>query len=128
MVLIVCFGLASNFHRMFAAALDLRGVVLGRDQMSVFGARLTEIQRDLPSYGQVGYISDTSDNLGDYPDQELIWTRYYLAPLLVSPNLHYHLVIGNFHGPLPTKSLADWHLVLVREYGNGIMLFRESGQ
>jgi hypothetical protein len=127
--LLVCFGLASTFLMLYRAAGDLRGQALGRDELTLFGTRLEAIRHDLPRYGVVGYVADPPNERGTMPfTQELVWTRYFLVPLVVLPNSQlphsqHNLVIGNFHKPPPTKLLSEWHLVLMKDYGNGMMLF-----
>jgi len=115
----VCFGLASSILMLRSARWELNGEALGRDPMTLFGTRLEGIRRDLPRCGVVGYLTDPPNSI----NQELVCTRYYLTPLVVLPYSQQHLIIGNFHKPLPTKLVSEWHLVLLRDYGNGTMLF-----
>lgn len=117
--LLVCFGLASSFLILRSARRELDGEAFRGDRVTLFEARLEGIRRDLPTYGVVGYITDPPNDI----NEELVWTRYYLVPLVVLPSVKHHLVIGNFHKPPPTEFLSGWHLVLMKDYGNGIMLF-----
>jgi len=126
--LIVFFGLASSLHLVRSGYVEARAAGPGSDPMTLFGTRLDPMRRDLPSSGIVGYVTDTSNDLQNNPDREFIWTRYYLAPLLVTVGSHWHYVVGNFHNPVPSKLLSDSHLVLVRNYGNGMLLFVNSDQ
>ena len=87
--------------------------------MTLFETRLEGIREDLPRYGVVGYVTDRPNVI----NSELVWTRYYLVPLVVIPSSQQHLVIGNFHKPPPPELLSEWHLVLKKDYGNGMMLF-----
>ena len=138
--LLVVLGLASSLHMAHSAFREVRDQGLGRDPMTLFETRLASIRRDLPSYGVVGYVTEPSPHI----TQELIWTRYYLAPLVVLPYGKHcqvasslvggcpnsaprpataQLVIGNFHQAPPTQLLADWHLTPIKDYGDGMMLF-----
>ena len=117
-VLLVGLGLVSNFRALSLARRQLGAEVPGRDPMTIFAERLRDVASDLPRYGVVGYVSDASNEF----NEELVWTRYYLAPLVVLPDSKHHLIIGNFHEPAPTKLLAERHLVLTKDYGNGIVL------
>jgi hypothetical protein len=92
--------------------------------MTVFAERLKGIQRDLPQYGVVGYVTDPPNDI----TSELIWTRYYLAPLIVLPSSQQHLVIGNFHKPPLPELLSEWHLILLKDYGDGMVLLANQKQ
>jgi hypothetical protein len=92
--------------------------------MTLFATRLEGIRRDLPPYGVIGYVTDPPNDIS----QELIWTRYYLAPLIVLPSTQHHLVLGNFHKPAPTELLSERHLVLTKDYGDGMLLFTNPEQ
>jgi hypothetical protein len=116
---LVCFGLASSFLMLRGARRELQSEVLGRDPVTLFGERLQDIKRDLPRYGVVGYVTDPPNDI----TQELIFTRYHLVPLIVLPTSKHHLVIGNFHKPAPATLLSESHLVLMKDYGDGLMLF-----
>jgi hypothetical protein len=120
-VLLVCFGLASSFQMLRHAQRELHEEAVGRDRVTLFGTRLEGIRRDLPRYGVVGYVADPPNDIWANP--ELVWTRYYLVPLVVLPDSQQHLVIGNFHKPPPTKVLSEGRLVPMGDYGNGIMFF-----
>jgi len=139
-VLLLCLGLWSSYREVRGVLSALQQGGRGRDDVTLFGTRLEAIRRDLPRYGEVGYVADPPDNFSnDDFVRQLIWTRYWLAPLIVLPYWHDHLVIGafyklvpyshdhlvigNFHKPVPTKMLCEWHLVLLKDYGNGMMLF-----
>jgi len=123
-VLLVGLGLVSNFRALSSARRQLGAEVLGRDPMTLFGDRMKSITSDLPRYGVVGYISDAPDEF----NEELVWTRYYLAPLVVLPDSKHHLIIGNFHEPPAATLLAERHLVLTKDYGNGIILLVNQEQ
>jgi len=116
---IVFFGLSSSFLMLRGARRELNSATPGRDPMTLFATRLEGIRRGLPPYGVVGYITDPPNDI----NQELIWTRYYLAPLLVLPSSQRHQVIGNFHKPVSAEFLSEQHLVLIKDYGDGMMLF-----
>ena len=119
---LVCFGLSSSLLMLRGARRELHSEVLGRDPVTVFATRLKALRLDLPQYGVVGYVTDPPNDI----TQELIWTRYYLVPLIVLPSSQCHLVIGNFHKPPSTKLLSELHLVLMKDYGDGMMLLKNQ--
>jgi hypothetical protein len=103
---------------------ELKSQAVGSDPMTLFAARIESIKQDLPASGVIGYMTDPPDELS----QELIWTRYYLAPLIVLPSTQHRLVLGNFHKPVATDFLAERRLVLTKDYGDGILLFTNPAQ
>ena len=116
--LLVCIGLASSILMLRSARWEQRDASLGQDELARFEARLEAIRGDLPRYGVVGYVTDTPNNI----NLELVWTRYYLTPLVVIPYSQQHLVIGNFHKCPSSEMLSERRFALVKDYGNGLML------
>jgi hypothetical protein len=91
--------------------------------------RVEAIRRDLPSHGMVGYVAD---DLGPTSDDkrlhahEFFHIQYALAPLILVDSQHYPLVVGDFHAPIDPKRITELKLVRVRDYGNGVVLFRSA--
>jgi hypothetical protein len=86
--------------------------------------RFSELRRALPEYGAVGYLGDTSESgVADY-----YLAQYALAPLVVERSKDHELVIGNFPSlPHVPPSGTETDLVLVRDFGNGVLLFAKRG-
>ncbi len=123
--LLACLGLWSSYRSLREALWGLHRENLGHDEVTLLGTRLEGVRHDLPSYGEVGYVAEPANELSrvDY-SAGLTRTRFWLAPLIVLPYSHQqHFVVGNFHKPPPTKLISEWHLVPVKDYGNGIILF-----
>lgn len=74
----------------------------------------------LPERGVVGYIGEPGIRaLEDY-----YLAQYALAPVVVDHSSEHGLVVGNFPGAKafpPTENLQ-----LVRDFGNGVLLFRKK--
>jgi hypothetical protein len=90
--------------------------------------RAQALRRDLPSHGRVGYIgdelpSDVNQNLHFHP---FFHMQYAVAPVLLVDSPQYPMVIGDFRQPIDYQRLGRLHLTLVKEYGNGVMLFRST--
>jgi hypothetical protein len=91
-------------------------------------ARFQDLMSALPATGIIGYVSDVPAN------QTLAavlysGARYALAPRLVTDeNLQPgELVIGNFSKPLDLTQFGKDHgLALVKDFGNGAVLFRKQ--
>jgi hypothetical protein len=136
---LVLFGLMSNVSSVHDAALTLRRLPSDSDMVTQFGVHIASIRRDLPDHGMVGFVSEPPEDMTVNPvyTREWVWLRYFLAPLLVIPYVpqrawkgdedpvpYTPLVIGSFHGASPGRLLDEHGLVIVKDYGNGIMLLR----
>jgi hypothetical protein len=85
--------------------------------------RFSELRRALPEYGVVGYFGAPSESVSDY-----YLTQYALAPLVVDRSRDHKLVIGNFpHPPHVPPPGTETDLLLVRDFGNGVLLFEKRG-
>jgi hypothetical protein len=92
-------------------------------------ARLGEAARLLPDKAVIGYLSDLS--LADTPGQAAYFgAAYALAPRLVTRDPDSpQWVLGNFSRPQDFAAAgAAHHLVLVRDLGNGVVVFRRSAR
>jgi hypothetical protein len=140
-VLLLCLGLWSSYRTLRGALWAFHQGSPGRDEVTHFRTQLEGVRRNLPRYGEVGYLADPPNDFSNEDFvRELVWARYWLAPLvvlpvahqqpvignIVLPDSHHHLVIGNFHKPVPTELISEWHLVLLKDYGNGMMLFVDA--
>jgi hypothetical protein len=90
--------------------------------------RAQALRLDLPSHGPVGYIGDdvpsnADQNLHFHP---FFHMQYAVAPVLLVDSPQYPLVIGDFRQPVDYERLANLHLALVKDYGNGVMLLRSA--
>lgn len=91
--------------------------------------RFVEIRGALPARGVVGYVADSRGKEmlhgGDYY-RRFHLAQYALAPLIMVDSVDRELVIGNFSTGTRPPPLPG--MTLVRDYGNGVMLFRRGGQ
>jgi len=94
-------------------------------------ARFQELAAALPATGIVGYVSDvpTNQTLGAVLRDG---AQYVLAPRLVreqslKPGAEW--VIGNFSKPLDVVQFGNQSgLTLVKDFGNGVVLYRNQGR
>jgi hypothetical protein len=92
-------------------------------------ARFQDLMPALPATGIVGYVSDvpTSQTLGAVLRDG---AQYAMAPRLVreqslKPGAEW--VIGNFSKPLDVTQFGrERGLTLVRDFGNGVVLYRDG--
>lgn len=91
-------------------------------------ARFQDLMSALPATGIVGYVSDVP---ADQPLAAALYSsaQYTLAPRLVTDQ-HLQpgeLVIGDFSKPLDLAQFGKDHgLSLVKDFGNGAVLFRKQ--
>ncbi len=96
------------------------------DDITAYEKRFKNIKTLLPPQGVVGYITDLTDQSAQWY-KEYFLTQYVLSPVIVTNETSRHLVIGNFHKPINWHRLfSDTHLVLLREFGGGVILFRNT--
>ncbi|MCX6627021.1 MAG: hypothetical protein NTW28_05265 [Candidatus Solibacter sp.] len=91
--------------------------------------RLREAVRYLPGKAVIGYLSDLPFDA--VPGQSAHFgIMYALAPRLVTRSADSHeWVVGNFSHPLDYAAAGSaHHLDLVKDFGNGIVLFRRRSQ
>jgi len=98
------------------------------DPVGAFDLRLKPLLHDLPAHGAVGYVSDAA-MVDDSPSfWEFLYLQYGLAPLIVVDSPEYPFVIGNFHGSRWDARASQLKLTRVKDYGNGLVLFRGPSQ
>jgi hypothetical protein len=93
--------------------------------------RFQELASALPATGMVGYVSDV-------PDSQTLGAilrdgaQYALAPRLVNEQglkAGAEWTIGNFSKPLDVTQFGkDRGLTLVRDFGNGVVLYRNGAR
>jgi hypothetical protein len=84
--------------------------------------RYAGIRPLLPRRGVVGYLSDRMD-----AGEQYFLTQYALVPLVVSRSPGHAVVVGNFFDPGTGPTLAREHgLVVVRDFGEGLLLLRQA--
>ncbi len=94
-----------------------------------FEGHYEPLRQVLPKRGVVGYITEPSRDPADpITVAEFYVTQYALAPVIVvnSPNQDY--VIGNFRTAPQPSYYFDRNLTLLKDFGNGVALFRGSAK
>ncbi len=81
-----------------------------------------ELLRDaLPKRGMVGYISDAATE--DDHETRRKQAQFALAPLIVVSGADQPLVVGEFTDPAAVARGRDLNLTVVRDLGDGLVLF-----
>lgn len=97
------------------------------DEITAYENRFKSIKSVLPPHSVVGYVTDLTDQQSAQWYKEYFLTQYTLSPVIVVNETSRHLVIGNFHKPINSyRVFYDTHLVLLREFDNGVILFKNK--
>jgi hypothetical protein len=107
--------------------LDFYGAQIERNQAQKdayqIGAqeqRFEALKRELGANTVAGYVSDLSDA------GILLSAQHALAPVLLVDDVPHQFVVGNFSKPLDYSEFGRArNLVLVKDFGNGVTLFRK---
>ncbi|MCX5657640.1 MAG: hypothetical protein NTZ48_05405 [Candidatus Omnitrophica bacterium] len=92
-----------------------------------------DIKSMLPKNGIVSYISDASPTKKIKRYQQFYLQRYYLSQYILSPliivrNSDCPLVIGDFNSNVSLSGPQFHDLVLLKNNGNGLMLFERRSK
>lgn len=110
----------------FWLLLDVIGAVSHRQVLSVaaFENRYDELRKIIQPNIVYGYVSDQPPN-DPSARPEFFLTQYTLAPTLVKDTGDERMIIVNLHNTKPDPKLLQANrLVLVQDFGNGILLCR----
>lgn len=128
LVTIVVFALVSDGH-LFAKSLVDYVRTARPGAIDQYLTRFGEIRTALPPRGVVGYIAEPRGREilhgGDYY-RKFHLAQYALAPLIMVDSPDRDLVIGNFSAGASAPRLPGFSLI--RDYGNGVMLFKRGGE
>lgn len=90
--------------------------------VGMFDRGISTIRPSLPPSGTVGWYTDSPN--GASALQEFYLAQYALAPLVVVKNTDQKLVVGSIHSE--QGRVTDPNLQMVRNFGNGIVLLRNT--
>ena len=99
----------------------------GPDGITQFEQQIAALRAALAGEPAAGYIAGAAPPGGETAAQagfHLI--QYSLAPAIIVRGRSHRHVIGNFPGETPIGDLRRQGLVLVRDFGSGIVLFRNE--
>lgn len=106
-----------------ASTLRVHAQVSGHNLVVYYHARFRDLRRMLPRHGVVGYVSDDPK-----AGREYYMAQYVLAPVVLDQTTARALVVGNFFDPARASAVAEGYgLVLLCDFGEGVMLFRGHG-
>lgn len=104
----------------------------GPDEISAYERRFQELRTVLPRGGTVGYLGHPDlrtalpgQGLARLHFRRFLLTQYALAPVLLIQSTDPEFVVGNFDSRAVPP--APRGLRLIRDFGDGVVLFRRSG-
>ena len=93
------------------------------DQITIYEKKFIGLKEFLGNHLVVGYVSDYDDN-SDEDGIAYTMTQYVLAPIILVRGIKRNFIIGNFHSVKPNiKAYEKENLSLIRDFGNGVILF-----
>ena len=128
LLMLIVFALLSNLH-LFRQTRDFAPKTIGRDEITLYEKRFEGLKKMLPPHGVVGYLSNkrVEDIRFDATAAEYYLTQYALTPLVVVYSPNYPLVVGNFRqAVIDPQIYTSRDLVPLKDFGNGVMLFRRE--
>jgi hypothetical protein len=125
--LLIVYASVANVRLLGSALRDLTDI--GRlDEISRYEVRFQELRHALPSRARVGYVADPAaeDNGSRLAFKRYLLTQYALLPTIVLRDVRGALVVGNFDAPDGVGGATAQGLTLIRDFGDGVALFRRS--
>jgi len=96
------------------------------DQITVYEKRFFTLKEFLQNHLVVGYVSDYDDNSNENGIAYTM-TQYVLAPIILVRGVKRNFIVGNFHSAKPNiKAYEKENLSLIRDFGNGVILFERT--
>ena len=133
-VVLALFSLSSSFM-LLRTSLQSSRPPNTPDSISSVETRFKELKTALPPNGIIGYIGDqqvTNELDWHDPRNEEAWresrrVQYALSPVLIDLGSDHQIVVGNFRDQSAVRdNLANSHLVVLREFGDGVLLLNNA--
>lgn len=92
---------------------------------STYARRFEAVRKELPPKGRAGYITDMAKDPGDL---EFQLTQYALSPLVLEKSKTPRYIVGNMVKAPTAEFLDAQGLMMVKDYGSGVILFEKKGE
>jgi len=125
LAILVLFGLYANLRIVNKEVDRLHGS--GRFEEAVYDARLAPLKAMLPPDAIVGYVTDEGTDVL-HRVKYFYLTQYDLCPVLVVRGKNYPYVIGGYYDIDSPRRTETADLVLLKDFGEGIELYRGRQQ
>jgi hypothetical protein len=122
--ILVLFSLLSIFQLLVKAfRFDFQFI-----EIDQYESRFEDIKKEIPERGVFGYVTDKSQEeiSSDVESLTLYYlTQYTLTPRMIINSAKGEYVVGNFYDAIRSKEvLKEKNLTLIKDFGNGVMLFK----
>ncbi|MBI4752282.1 MAG: hypothetical protein HY774_27655 [Acidobacteria bacterium] len=100
-----------------------------QDAVSIYEHRLAGVKMALPKKGTLGYLSypPLTDLMADRIEtQKYFLSVYVLSPVLLDYQHDHQLYLGNFEEGVPPGFLEAQRLLVVQDFGNGVLLLKKG--
>jgi hypothetical protein len=95
----------------------------GLDAITLQEGRFDQLKKALPARGEVSYASDLDPNsVAGIAAREL--AQYFLAPVQLAGGQD--LIVYSSFSRTASRGIAGSHFKIVRDFGNGLMLFQRQ--
>ena len=105
---------------------------LPEDAVAARDRRFAELRKALPKRGTIGYIADgpLMRPLGDGKVDSIFGiAQYSFAPLIVVNSTEPEIIVGDFSSlESGARVISTEHLVVIRQFENGVCLLRKGGK
>lgn len=128
-MLLVTFSLAGSLRLFCLNSVNAIPLMTGvKDWMTVYEQRFSTLKTLLSGAEAIGYVSEkygweaAGRNTAKY-----FRTRYFLSPVIIDTNKRTGLIIGNFDNEQSQENLKKEGLIIVKDFGKGLMLLKKNG-
>ena len=111
-----------------------RPAASAQDEISAYESRFRQLRSALPARGVVGYLGHPEPTGATPRDsnaaallhfRRYLLAQYSLAPVLLIESTDHELIVGNFYPESLPPAPPGFRLV--RDFGDGVVLFRRGG-
>lgn len=88
--------------------------------------RFEPLRNALPKRGTVGYLSDAANGMDH--EMRIMLAEFSLAPLILVSGGDQELVVGDFTDPAAIAKGIELNLTVIRDFGEGVVLFARPRQ
>ena len=114
---------------LLGALLMFYPVFKGNDEIALFEKRFSELKSILPPQSIIGYASDENSEACKVDTLKTFYlTQYVLAPVIVVKSKQELLIGNSCQETTDIEKSKNADLVVIKDFGNGLKLFRSLGR
>jgi hypothetical protein len=113
-----------KYSLQFEAPLSYSEQTLGKDFITIYGQRFTEVKQFLNKANKIGYYSENNQNMPTYY-LHYVLSQYYLTPTLLGKNENKDTILYNLYDSYRIDP-ENYHLKngwqVIKDFNNGFIL------